>query len=84
MARPDTEEPRPATCPRCAHRPHRAGECQARYRVTFEPDEKGDPCHCVTAGEPERCDRIINNGMGEPTECGRLLPCDVHGPVGEG
>ncbi len=27
---------------------------------------------------PDRCDRIVNNGMGEPTECGRTLPCDLH------
>lgn len=25
-----------------------------------------------------RCDRIVNNGMGEPTECGRTLPCEYH------
>ncbi len=25
-----------------------------------------------------RCDRIVNNGMGEPTECGRMLPCEAH------
>jgi len=29
----------------------------------------------------ERCDRIVNNGMGEPTECGRTLPCDRHSPT---
>jgi hypothetical protein len=27
---------------------------------------------------PDRCDRIVNSGMGEPTECGRLLPCEYH------
>lgn len=25
-----------------------------------------------------RCDRIVNDGMGEPTECGRTLPCEYH------
>jgi hypothetical protein len=24
------------------------------------------------------CDRIVNNGMGEPTECGRSWPCEYH------
>ena len=26
----------------------------------------------------DRCDRIVNNGIGEPTECGRTLPCEYH------
>ncbi len=25
-----------------------------------------------------RCDHIVNNGMGEPTECGRTFPCEYH------
>jgi hypothetical protein len=32
----------------------------------------------AAAPTPARCDRIVNNGMGEPTECGRTLPCEVH------
>lgn len=40
---PDQPE---VTCPRCAHRLHEVGECQARYRVTFQPGELGDPCLC--------------------------------------
>lgn len=28
--------------------------------------------------EADRCDRIVNNGEGEPTECGRRLPCEYH------
>lgn len=28
--------------------------------------------------EEDRCDRIVNNGEGEPTECGRRLPCEYH------
>lgn len=24
------------------------------------------------------CDRIVNNGMGEPTECGHTFPCEYH------
>jgi hypothetical protein len=31
-----------------------------------------------STGTPERCDRIVNNGMSEPTECGRTLPCERH------
>ena len=27
-----------------------------------------------------RCDSVVNNGMGEPTECGRTLPCEYHTP----
>lgn len=30
---------------------------------------------------PDGCDRIVNNGMGEPTECGRTLPCEYHGGI---
>lgn len=34
----------------------------------------------ATSAEPaeERCDVIVNNGMGEPIECGRTLPCEYH------
>ena len=50
-AAPDV--PAPQTCPRCAHRPHESGECKARYRVTFQPGEMGDPCLCEdTETEP--------------------------------
>lgn len=39
----------------------------------------------VAAPTPARCDQIVNNGMGEPTECGRTLPCEVHdAPTSEG
>ena len=32
-----------------------------------------------TPVEPEaRCDRVVNNGFGEPTECGRTMPCEYH------
>jgi hypothetical protein len=26
----------------------------------------------------DRCDRIVNSGVSEPTECGRTLPCEHH------
>ena len=32
---------------------------------------------------PQLCDRIVNNGMGEPTECGRSWPCEYHDPPQE-
>ena len=35
-----------------------------------------------TPVEPEaRCDRVVNNGFGEPTECGRTQPCEYHDEV---
>jgi hypothetical protein len=39
-------------CPRCAHRPHAPHGCEARYHVTFEADEPGDPCLCPEAALP--------------------------------
>lgn len=41
-----TEAGESRACPRCAHRPHVGGYCKARYRVTFEKGEPGDPCLC--------------------------------------
>lgn len=32
----------------------------------------------AAARAAERCDRIVNNGFGEPTECGLTLPCRWH------
>ena len=40
------------TCPRCAHRLHAPHGCEARYHVTFEAGEPGDPCLCPEAALP--------------------------------
>ena len=52
------------TCPTCAHRPHEPGQCKARYRVTFEKGEPGDPCLCARATGEDAAPR---------TEAGRRL-----------
>lgn len=44
---------------------------------------KATEARALLAAAPSapRCDRIVNNGMGEPTECGRTLPCEMHDPA---
>lgn len=53
----------------CDHRPILREEGR-KARALLDP----------APSEP-RCDRIVNNGMGEPTECGRTLPCEMHDPA---
>lgn len=46
-----------------------AAAWKGHFRISH-PSEAASP--------PALCDRIVNNGMGEPTECGRSLPCEYH------
>lgn len=34
-------------CATCAHPQHESDQCKARYHVTFEKGEAGDPCLCT-------------------------------------
>lgn len=53
-----TERLTSPTCETCGHHQHVSGRCAARYHVTFEPGEGGDPCLCTHQAfwDPERTD----------------------------
>jgi hypothetical protein len=55
--------------------------CMGNYETCLSRNEHERIARAALAAAaptPDRCDRIVNNGMGEPTECGRTLPCEVH------
>ena len=53
------------------------------YNAGFEDGIAQAEARAASQERPQLCDRIVNNGMGEPTECGRSWPCEYHDPPQE-
>jgi hypothetical protein len=54
-----------------------------RLYGTRHPDGSISFPRAASQERPQPCDRIVNNGMGEPTECGHPWPCEYHDPPQE-
>ena len=76
---------REQTCPRCAHRPHAPHGCEARYHVTFEAGEPGDPCLCPEAALPQPAPAAsVMDLMEQEVASGELGTIDLLAPAADG